>query len=60
MIPVASADFLKEFTIYAERAHAENQALFVQRANDKNLIVMPMDMYNDMQRQIYQLKKQQK
>ena len=58
MIPVASADFLKEFTIYAERAHAENQALFVQRANDKNLIVM--DMYNDMQRQIYQLKQQQK
>lgn len=60
MIPVASGDFLKEFTIYADRAHAENQALFVQRANDKNLIVLPMDMYNDLQRQIYQLKQNQK
>lgn len=56
MIPLSSSEFLKEFTIYADRAHAEKQPLFVQRASDKNLVVLPLDMYNDMLRQIYELK----
>lgn len=56
MIPLSSSEFLKEFTIYADKAHAENQAIFIQRGNDKNLVVLPMDMYNDMKRQIYELK----
>lgn len=55
MIAVSSSDFLKEFTIYADRAHTEQQALFVQRANDKNLVVLPMEMYNALQKQIYEL-----
>ena len=54
MIPLSSSEFLKEFSIYADKANDENQALFVQRSNDKNLVVLPMDMY--LQKQIYQLK----
>lgn len=60
MIPLSSSEFLKEFTIYADKAHAEHQPLFVQRSNDKNLVVLPMDMYNDMLRQIYELKNKSK
>lgn len=56
MIPLSSSEFLKEFTIYADKANDEKQALFVQRSNDKNLVVLSMDMYNDLQKQIYQLK----
>ena len=56
MIPLSSSEFLKEFSISADKANDENQALFVQRSNDKNLVVLPMDMYNDLQKQIYQLK----
>lgn len=56
MIPLSSSEFLKEFTIYADRAHTEQQPLFVQRSSDKNLVVLPLDMYNDMLRQIYELK----
>lgn len=56
MIAVSSSAFLKEFTIYADKAHAEKEAIFVQRSNDKNLVVLPMEMYNDLQKQIYELK----
>lgn len=57
MIATSSSDFLKEFTIYAERANDENETVFIQRANDKNVVLMSMDMYNDIQRQLYELKK---
>lgn len=57
MIAVSSSDFLKEFTIYAERANDEKETVFIQRANDKNVVLMSMDMYNDIQRQLYELKK---
>ena len=50
MIPVSSSEFLKEFTIKAEKAHDENQELFVQRSNDHNLIVMSMEKYNELQK----------
>lgn len=60
MIAVSSSAFLKEFTIYAERAHDEQQAVFVQRSNDRNLVVLPMEMYNDLQKQIYELKNNNK
>lgn len=57
MIATSSSDFLKEFTIYAERANDEKETVFIQRANDKNVVLMSMDMYNDIQRQLYELKK---
>lgn len=55
MIATSSSEFLREFTVLADRAHAENEAIFVQRANDQNLVVMPMEMYNTLQKQIYDL-----
>lgn len=59
MIATSSSEFLKEFTIYAERANDEKETVFVQRANDKNVVLMSMDMYNDIQRQLYSLRQQQ-
>ena len=56
MIPVSSSEFLKEFTIYAEKAHDDNQELFVQRSNDHNLIVMSMEKYNELQKELYLLR----
>lgn len=56
MIAVPSSDFIKEFTIYADRAHEEREAIFVQRANDKNIVVMSAEAYNELIKKIYQAK----
>ena len=56
MIAVPSSDFLKEFTIYADKATDEKETIFVQRSNDKNLVVMSMDAYNEIQKELYQNK----
>ena len=56
MIAVSSSDFIKEFTIYAERANDELETFVVQRANDKNLVVMSMETYNGLMKQIYKNK----
>ncbi|MCR5175257.1 MAG: type II toxin-antitoxin system Phd/YefM family antitoxin [Anaerovibrio sp.] len=57
MIAASSSEFLKEFTIYADRAQDEQEVIFVQRANDKNIVVMSMDTYNEMNKKIYQSSK---
>lgn len=57
MIAVPSSDFLKEFTIYADKATDEKETIFVQRSNDKNLVVMSMDAYNEIQKKLYETKK---
>ena len=57
MIAVPSSDFLKEFTIYADKATDEKETIFVQRSNDKNLVVMSMDAYNEIQKKLYDNKK---
>ena len=54
MIAVPSSDFLKEFTIYADKATDEKETIFVQRSNDKNLVVMSMDAYNEIQKKLYE------
>ena len=56
MIATSSSEFLNEFTIYADKAADEGETIFVQRANDKNLIVMSMDAYNEIQKELYQNK----
>ena len=56
MIAVSSSDFIKEFTIYAERANDEPETFVVQRANDKNLVGMSMETYNGLMKQIYKNK----
>ncbi|KHM47677.1 antitoxin YefM [Anaerovibrio lipolyticus DSM 3074] len=57
MIAVPSSDFLKEFTIYADKATDEKETIFVQRSNDKNLVVMSMDAYNEIQKKLYETQK---
>ncbi|HAF32317.1 MAG TPA: type II toxin-antitoxin system Phd/YefM family antitoxin [Anaerovibrio sp.] len=57
MIAVPSSDFLKEFTIYADKATDEKETIFVQRSNDKNLVVMSMDAYNEIQKKLYEMQK---
>lgn len=57
MIAVPSSDFLKEFTIYADKATDEKEIIFVQRSNDKNLVVMSMDAYNEIQKKLYETQK---
>ena len=57
MIAVPSSDFLKEFTIYADKATDEKETIFVQRSNDKNLVVMSMDAYNEIQTKLYEMQK---
>ena len=57
MIAVPSSDFLKEFTIYADTATDEKETIFVQRSNDKNLVVMSMDAYNEIQKKLYEMQK---
>ncbi|MBQ1855065.1 MAG: type II toxin-antitoxin system Phd/YefM family antitoxin [Anaerovibrio sp.] len=56
MIAASSSDFIKEFTIYADKANDEQETIFVQRANDKNLVVMSMESYNGLIKQLYQRK----
>ncbi|WP_196593852.1 type II toxin-antitoxin system Phd/YefM family antitoxin [Pectinatus sottacetonis] len=53
---VSSSDFLREFTIYAEQTVDEKDLLVVQRGNGKNLVVMSMDKYNDINKELFLLK----
>lgn len=50
---VASSDFIKEFTLHADDVADNNETLIVQRSNGKNLVVMSMENFNKMQKQIY-------
>lgn len=53
MIAASSSEFIKEFTIYAEKATDGGETIFVQRANDKNLVVMSADTYNNLIKKLY-------
>ena len=57
MIAVPSGNFLKEFTLLAERAAEEGEMVIVQRPNGKNVVMMSLDAFNDMQKALYQAKK---
>ena len=46
MLVISSSDLLNEFTLYAE-------TLIVQRSSGKNLVVMSMEQYNEMQKKIF-------
>ncbi len=58
MKAVSSSSFLKEFTLYAEKAVDEKETFVIQRANGKNVMLMSMDTYNDMKRELYLAKKE--
>lgn len=57
MIAVPSGNFLKEFTLLAERIAEEGEMVIVQRPNGKNVVMMSLDAFNDMQKALYQAKK---
>lgn len=56
MISVSSAGFLKEFSIYCNKANDENETIIVTRSNDKNIVVLSLEEYNQMNKQIFELK----
>lgn len=55
MISVGSAGFLKEFSLYCNKANDENETIIVTRSNDKNIVVLSLDEYNQMSKQIFDL-----
>ncbi len=57
MIAVTSGEFLKEFTLYADRAHEDKETIIIQRENGKHLVLMPLDAYNALQKELYLAKK---
>lgn len=54
MIAIPSGNFLKEFTLLAERAAQERETIIIQRPNGKNVVMMSLDVFNDMQKALYQ------
>ncbi|HCB92403.1 MAG TPA: type II toxin-antitoxin system Phd/YefM family antitoxin [Selenomonas sp.] len=57
MEAVPSGSFLKEFTLLADRAVDEKERFLIQRKNGKNVILLSMDDYNEMLKEIYKNKK---
>lgn len=53
MIAIPSANFLKEFTNYADKAADKKETFIVQRSNGKNVVIMSMESFNDLQKRIY-------
>ena len=59
MLAVPSGNFLKEFTLLAEQAEKERETIIIQRPNGKNVVMMSLDMFNDMQKALYQARQQE-
>ena len=57
MEAIPSGRFLEEFTVIAERAKDEGERFIVQRKNGRNVVLLSMDDFNDMQRKIYEAQK---
>jgi antitoxin YefM len=55
MTAVTSGEFLKEFTLYANRTHEDSESFIIQRENGKHLVLMSLDTYNDLQKKLYKL-----
>ena len=53
MKTVPSGNFLQEFTPIADEVGAERERFIIQRANGRHLVLMSLDDYNEMQREIY-------
>ena len=53
MTAVTSGEFLNEFTLYADRANDENETFIVQRESGKHLVMMSMNAYNALQKELY-------
>lgn len=55
MQAVSSSDFIKEFTLYAEKAVDKKETFIIQRASGKNVVLLSMDEYNDFKKKIYEM-----
>lgn len=53
MLVIASSDLLNEFTLYADKVVDEKETLIVQRSNSKNLVVMSMENFNELQKKLF-------
>lgn len=53
MLAVDSASFLKEFTIYCNKVNDEKETVIITRSNDKNIVLLSLEEYNDMKKQIF-------
>lgn len=53
MMAISSSDLLNEFTIYADKVVDEKETLIVQRSSGKNIVVMSMEQFNELQKEIF-------
>ncbi len=58
MEAVPSGNFLEEFTLIADRACAERERFIIQRRNGRNVVLLSMDDFNDMQKKLYEAQNQ--
>ena len=58
MTAVTSGEFLNEFTLYADRTHEDNETFIIQQENGKHLVLMSLDSFNALQKELYLAKKQ--
>ncbi len=59
MMVISSSDLLNEFTLYANKVVDEKESMIVQRSNSKNIVLLSMEQFNEMQKQIFLAKKMQ-
>lgn len=57
MTAITSGDFIREFTLYADRTHEANETFIIQRENGKHLVLISMDSYNALQKELYLARK---
>lgn len=57
MMVISSSDLLNEFTLYANKVVDEKETIIVQRSNSKNIVLLSIEQYNEMQKQIFLAKK---
>lgn len=50
---ISSSDLLKEFTLYANKTVENRETVIVQRSNGQNLVMMSMEKYNEIQKQLF-------
>lgn len=59
MMVISSSDLLNEFTLYANKVVDEKETIIVQRSNSENIVLLSIEQYNEMQKQIFLAKKMQ-
>ena len=53
MKAVTSGNFLKEFTVIADCACDKKERFVVQRSNGKNVVLMSMEDFNGLRKELY-------